>query len=302
FIHFEPNGNRWLLDRWTSYIFYESDQGWLTFAPEEHGAGSGNYTAFFTHPMTGDFWLASANGISRYDGQQWHIFKPTDLGKSTDYVTDMVVDAGGIVWAVTYQALYKIENNQLEIFIEEIPEIPLDLFRSLAIDGANSLWVGLHDAIARFENQSWTIFDQSNSGVPNGVIGELEFDDWGNLWIGSQQGGLAVYNHSGLPAYLSDDLHENSQDSLISDIDPEFEVFPNPVSRTNHLKVRVPGSFNLDNTYEYKLFNSLGQLVITGSIDSHWLLIPLQGVEAAGTYVLQIRNDKDSFSTKVIIH
>lgn len=303
FIHYEENGRRWLLERWQSLIFYESDSGWKTFEKEEHRAGSGTYDAYFNHPETGDFWLASANGISRYDGANWHIIKPKDLGLGSNWVYGMEVDENGVVWANTYQAILRIENNVPTIFTTEIPGYENNSFGKLTFDKEGRLWVGMDNALALLDNGSWQVFDNTNSGVPNGRISEIEFDEVGNLWLGSRDGGFAVYNPNGLPDHFLDDFHfVNTLDTLQNEPVSSYKLFPNPVSRNEELNVELLSSFWVSGNTTFTFYNSVGQVVQKGSINALQMAIPLQFVTVAGTYILEIKNGSRSIIEKIVVY
>ena len=262
FIHYDLNGNRWLLEKWESYLFFESNQGWLVFDYEEHGAVSGIYEAYFTHPNTGDFWLASANGISRYDGENWTIIRPSELpGLDADWVYNMKVDDNGIVWANTVQGILRIENNIPEIFVTEIPGYSEYAFRNFALDAQNNLWVGLDNAVAKFNGINWEVFDITNSGVPNGLIREMDFDESGNLWMGSSSGGFAVYNENGLPDYFFEDFHVGINYPSELNKKTDFTISPNPVLKEETLRLKLSDNFLIDKSTSISMFNNLGQLL-----------------------------------------
>lgn len=301
FIHHAPNGNKWLLEKWQSYLFFESNQGWQVFDHTEHGAVSGIYTTYFTHPQTGDFWLASANGISIYDGQNWIIIKPSDLsGLGSDWVYNMEIDENGVIWANTREAILKIENNTPEIFVTEIPGYAEYAFRNFTFDAEYFLWVGLDHAIAKFDGTDWEVFDNTNSGVPNGQIREMEFDQEGNLWLGSSGGGFAVYNENGLPDYFFEDFHVATNDPVSSESASNFIISPNPGWKDTALNIRIPEEFDIDNSSTLSIYNNLGQLIEIFSPTRNMSVTPMN--LTSGIYVFQLRNKTQSMIQKVIIH
>jgi len=302
-IHHEPDGKRWLLETYHAFIFHETSDGWQIFDRMEHGALGGNYEAYFTHPRTGDFWLASANGISRYDGQEWSVIKPSNLeGIYTDWVDDMEVDSDGTVWAVTRNGVLKIEDNIPEVFVSDIPGFENYRFNSITFDQQNRMWLGLYNAIALLDDGEWILFDNKNSGVPNGFINELEIDIAGNLWIGSGSGGLAIYNEKGLPEYFLSDS-TLIPDSLHTIDDIAFTVSPNPVLRSATLDVEITDSNELDKTSQLIFYNNLGQWIHTIPICSKDVRLALESFALpAGVYFLQLQHDSKSSTRKVILH
>ena len=303
FIHYEEDGKRWLLERWQSFIFYETDTGWKTFEKEEHSTGSGTYDIYFNHPQTGDFWLSSANGISRYDGTNWHIIKPKDLGLGSNWAYGMEVDENGIVWANTYQAILRIENNVPTIFTEGIPGYEDKSLGKLTFDEEGRLWIGMDDALAVLDNSTWQVFDNTNSGVPNGRISELEFDQSGNLWLGSWDGGFAVYNPDGLPDHFLEDFHfVNNLDTLQNEPVNSYKLFPNPVSRNEELNVELLSSFWASGNTTFLIYNSVGQVILQGNVNALQLTIPMRSVDVTGTYILEIKNGPRSIIERIMVY
>ncbi|MFT5166398.1 MAG: ligand-binding sensor domain-containing protein [Saprospiraceae bacterium] len=302
-IYHEPSGGRWLLETYNALLFHETTDGWYIFNRFRHGALGGNYNAYFTHPQTGDFWLASANGISRYDRQEWSIIKPDDFDDIyTDGVEDMKVDDNGIVWALTRNGILKIQDTVPEVFVTDIPGSENYRFNSFTFDQQHRLWVGLNSAIAVFDEGEWILFDNKNSGIPNGAINELHFDAAGNLWIGSGSGGLAIYNEKGLPEYLLSDS-PLLPDSLQVAEDISFTVSPNPGLRNAALNFTISNSFKLDDTSKLIIYNSLGQRIKDILICNRDMKVSLEPIGLTpGVYFFQVRNETHATTQKVIVH
>ena len=300
FIHHEPGGNRWLLEKYQSYIFYESDQGWLTFEHEEHGASSGIYESYFSYPQKEEFWLASANGISYYDSTGWTIIKPKDYGTASNWVYDMELDSDGVIWAVTSDAIINIKEYEFSIFTTQIEGITNSSFRSLTFDAQGRMWVGLDNTVAYLEGTEWVIFDNTNSGVPNGSITELEFDHAENLWIGSSQGGFAVFNENGLPDYLNPDIHTSV--TSISNKDNSLLIYPNPISRNNVLKVKIKDSSSIQKQAYVELYDIEGQLLLKTPVQKPITYLPLATINTSGTYLLKLKTNTQIITSKVVIH
>lgn len=302
FIHFEPNGSRWLLEKYQSYLFYESDQGWISFEHEEHGAPGGDYNRFFNHPITGHFWLASGNGISRYDGTNWTTIKPEDFGAGLNWVHEMVVNDEGTIWASSGKVLLKIEGEVITVVNNETSPLYQQQIRDLTLDSENNLWVGLIGRIAKYDGQSWLIFDKTNAGIPNGRIDNLNFDAEGNLWVGSTEGGFAVYNEAG----LSDDFwleeHPNALAQTPTDLVNSCDFFPNPIAKGVAVQLQLPEHFLIDPTSKIVCYNTSGQQVWKRNITNRDVRIPAHFFQSlSGLYYLSIQNSKGVYTCTTIV-
>ena len=300
FIYHEPNGGRWLLEKYQSYLFYQTGQEWLIFEHEEHGAASGIYESYFTHPQTGDFWLASANGISYFDGTNWAIIDPEDYGAFSHWVYDMELDDSGVIWGVTRDVVFKIENYEFSIFATQFEGLPYSSFRSLTFDEQGKMWIGLDHAIAYLEGTAWVIYDNTNSGVPNGAIHELEFDHAGNLWLGSGNGGFAVFNENGLPDYLSQDIHTSIPSEPKED--DSMHVYPNPISKNNTLNVEMNAPNFIPGQTYIMIYDMNGQLLWNEPVRALTTSIPMDIFEAKGAYILKLQTNAQIITSTFIVH
>ena len=296
YIYHTPAGKRWILDKWTSHLFYETGQGWLDFDYPEHGAVSENYFDYFTHPQTDDFWLASSNGISHYNGTQWELINPMDYGFPNSHVKGLAFDENGLVWAIAYNGLIKIENNLVTVF-QNFDEAT----GAIIIDENQHIWVGLQNNLARFDGQTWTYYNQSNSGMPNGLVRSLVFDAEGNLWIGSASGGLALFNEFGLSEEWSEAVHTGTSNSIV-DLEDEFRLYPNPISKENFLTIEFQKQIPPLNNIEVKLYTLLGQLVFRERMTNGILQINRSEMRVAtGILILKIENDTEQVVKKIML-
>lgn len=300
-MHYTPTGERWLLQNGNNYLFYESEQGWQAFDQDNHGIEYGGYNHFFNHPQTGDFWVATVSGISRYDGLEWHKIKPNDLGLPSNWVNGMAVDANGIVWATTSHAVLRIEDNTPEVFTIGIPDNPNRFFGALTLDSLDRLWVGMNDAIALYNADHWEVLDIYNSGVPNSRISALDFDTQGNLWIGSTHGGFAIFNPNGLPNYLLDDFHTATTEQIPTSSQSSLFIYPNPTNEGAWLNVEITAMDKISASCSYILYNNLGEVVKNGKILNKQFRVSVQGNLSPGIYFLQVQNGTKIYLERVVV-
>ena len=301
FIHFDMNGNRWLLERGGRYIFHEQGADWIHFLPAEHGVYTETYSAIFNHPVRQDLWVSSYNGISVYNGVEWRFIRAKDVIPLANYndITDMVVTSDGVVWASSRNYLLRIEDDIVEWVNGPFTPLLGGWVYGLALDAEENLWVGLTGAIAKFDGQDWTIFDNQNSGVPNGAIVELEIDAHGNVWIGSEQGGFAVYNENGVPDYLVNEGHNTSVTNPVAA--EEITVYPNPVANGGGLHVELPREYAHISTI-LRLYSIEGKLLLSQSVEGNGTVrISSEDLpSSAGMYLLSSENQYGVMSQLVV--
>lgn len=301
-VYTDPSGRRWILDQWTAYVLYESPTGWKVFDRSEHGNSSGNVSAYFTHPETGEFWMGGSGGISIYDGENWRIIDPEDYQTASYYgsIVNMVIDKNNVVWAATYDGLLRIENNTIEVFenIEVFGEYYR--FHALMLDNEDNLWVGLNNKIAKKENDTWKVYDHQNSGVPNGMISQLEIDSEDNIWVGSNAGGLAIFNPNG----LSESFFINEDNNLVpTPKSGQINIFPNPKLPNSPLCIQLSEELDLSSQTTGIWYNALGQRIAEFQVTEALTILPETFFYnwSAGVYYLSLFNGNEQVAGGVVI-
>ena len=152
--------------------------------------------------QTGFLWLGTRDGLNRYDGYSFRIFKhdprdPSTLSDSS--VRALVETPGGDLWIGTESGgLSRLRAGQdtFERF-QHSPEDPGSLasnnVRALLLDRRGHLWIGTDEAgLDRLDPTTGEIVHfraaADGSSLSDDRIRSLSEDRLGNLWIGTQEG------------------------------------------------------------------------------------------------------------------
>ena len=158
--------------------------------------------------QTGFLWIGTLDGLNRYDGYDFQIYKPDpDNTKSiTDrFVRALLVDQLGNIWIATrLGGVNKFDpTSQTFTLYRHDPNDPGSLTPgpvfSLFEDRSGNIWVGTEQGLNRLvpESNEITHFvhdpDDPNSLSHSTVWGMHEDDD-GVMWFGTQGGGLNAFD------------------------------------------------------------------------------------------------------------
>lgn len=132
----------------TTLFFLSSVQGQHFFKKltEENGLSDNRITCFLKD-KTGFFWIGTKNGLNRYDGHSFKIFRPGPGNSiSNEVINDIVQDSSGKIWIATMVGLniYDPASNHWETIMPDskdvIRGIPSSIVWDLEIKD-NKIWI-----------------------------------------------------------------------------------------------------------------------------------------------------------------
>jgi ligand-binding sensor domain-containing protein/signal transduction histidine kinase len=148
--------------------------------------------ALFEDP-NGQLWAGTRNGLARWNGEDWKIYKTPD----GLVVRAIAGDADGNLWVGT-------ENHGLNFFKDgkfishqkSEDGLPGNDISCLYLDKEGVLWVGTSGhGLARFDRGKWQRYS-TDDGLASNSIDYIIEDDEGCLWIGSNAGLMRIQKNS----------------------------------------------------------------------------------------------------------
>jgi signal transduction histidine kinase/ligand-binding sensor domain-containing protein len=114
---------------------------------EENGLSDNRVTCFLKD-KTGFLWVGTKNGLNRYDGSSFKVFKPAPNNSiSNEIINDIVQDSSGKIWVATVAGLniYDPATNQWETMMpinsDNKGDLPSYLIWDLYVDEQNHIWI-----------------------------------------------------------------------------------------------------------------------------------------------------------------
>ena len=169
----------------------------------------------------GFMWIATANGLNRYDGYTFENFRSHEL--------DTLSISSNITYVVYEDHQERVwvgSEKGLDLFNRKLGRFDHHFFKDSSVrvvyeDSKNRLWVGVDGGIfvyneqkELFEKYFHNIFFEIHADLYNTSICILE-DHNENLWIGTSNGGVFVYNFK--TQKFKDYYHDPKKRTSISD-------------------------------------------------------------------------------------
>ncbi|MGN6601963.1 MAG: ligand-binding sensor domain-containing protein [Ginsengibacter sp.] len=113
---------------------------------------SNNSIYFISQDSKGFMWFATKDGLDRFDGFHFKVFRinsPEDANHlTTDYIFSLLPGKNGMLWVGAQRGLYKFDpdKEKLEPFIDSLSNI-----YDLTMDNAGNLWFISSSTVCRFD-------------------------------------------------------------------------------------------------------------------------------------------------------
>lgn len=158
----------------------------------------------------GFIWIATADGLNRFDGKAFKHYKysVTDsLTISGNFINKLVEDKSHKIWVGTNGNGLNYFDNNLDIF----RRIPLDASKeknesvtALCIDEHENIWVGSRfSGLHKLQPSQNNTYKQNNF-FPNIPVTALLIDQQKEMWIGDMEGNVYRTNPQNEKSFLND--------------------------------------------------------------------------------------------------
>lgn len=162
-----------------------------------------SFVAAITQDKQGFIWMATLDGLARYDGHAFRVFRPTTSGQpglSSAGLAGLMADSRGNLWVQTYQGGLDWFDTRRERVINFSRSslyqqtVGLDTLESYYPDQKNRLWVWLrHQGLICFEPgkrsaRRYRHQPAEPGSLSSNTITGLVEDGLGRIWVATPQG------------------------------------------------------------------------------------------------------------------
>ncbi len=179
-----------------------------------------NSVRYMYQDSKGFLWLATLNGLSRYDGNSFLTFRPEageKVSLSDNRIYSLIEDKDGFLWISTTPELYSCYDLQKACFVDYTGVGELEQnYSSLLIATNGDVWLrhsgnGCRRIIHQKDRQMTSIDYKTERGnLPDNRVQFINEDTNGRIWIGTQRGLVSVVDGK----YKIEDRQLNFMSSL----------------------------------------------------------------------------------------
>jgi signal transduction histidine kinase/ligand-binding sensor domain-containing protein/DNA-binding response OmpR family regulator len=264
----------------------------------------------------GFMWIGTMNGLNRYDGYEFKIFKGQSASSrnfTNNRVTRLWEDRKGFIWAETYDGYYHFFNPQTEIF-STIPDYGENAAKNFRINsflqyddetvilGSNSGIFILYFDAERSTYSGNHYPDKGNHPLSNNNVRFVHADKDKNVWIGTEKGvnmlskgdilnRNATFQHLFVNASFTS-ICEDPHQIWFGTEEIGIIVFDRNTEKFTHLNRENQPSF-ISNHISILWYSSNGQhiagfeggcVLIGNAVNGKWSSVPFHGSKLNGIY------------------
>ena len=207
-IWFGTNGAGVVKYKGGSWTYYKND-------PKLSNTISSNYIYSITIDSNGNKWIGTANGVCKFDGQNWVSYK-VENGLAENHVYSIAIDKLGNKWFGTNGGASKFDDNNWTNYVynkDNANGIAGNGVMDIAIDNQGNKWFATFGGLSEFDGTTWTTFKTQTDWLKWGIsefdgvkwttyttanstviapVNAITKDTNGNLWFGTSNGLLEL--------------------------------------------------------------------------------------------------------------
>ena len=175
----------------------------------------------------GFIWIGTDNGLNRYDGYKFKIFK-NDLSDaasiSNNYIKDISEDKNGNIWVATVGGginMFDRKANRFYHYVHDAKNknsVSDNFINKITFDTSGKLWIATElDGLDLFDPATGKSIHYTNdknnlNSISDNCVTTVFKDSKNNIWVGTYKNGLSLFNrhNNNFKNFKHSDNHINS--------------------------------------------------------------------------------------------
>jgi ligand-binding sensor domain-containing protein/signal transduction histidine kinase/CheY-like chemotaxis protein len=225
----------------------------------ENGLSNNNVTCSI-QDIHGFMWIGTRDGLNRFDGYSFRIFRDTDEGAKSlgnNWILSLAIDKKGALWVGTYMGIYKY--NEKEENFDLIPFCKGMKAKNLVFDSSGNLWVILDGKLVKYNEQLDS--HQTYSIPDNGFLNSFCYTSTEKIWLVLSNGMLYQFDISS-GEFQGIDLFSHSPNFKVKNL---TSIYPSITGDKIFIGSTTHGAKLFDtqtNTYKDLMSKEIGQVEI----------------------------------------
>lgn len=154
----------------------------------------------------GDVWIATAEGLERWDGRTIHHYKKDGITLMTSDIRALHEDLDGTLWIGTDKGIVRrLPNDRWSLFDEKgtAKGLPSNTIRAIHSGANGILWVATDNGLSSFDGKTWQAYDKKKNLLPSDDVYDVHSSEDGYVWIATNKG-IGKYNGKTCLYFLKD--------------------------------------------------------------------------------------------------
>lgn len=212
----DRHGNLWFCTAFDGLIRYDGRE-FVSFTTKD-GLAS-NTVRDILEDEDGILWIATAGGLSSYDGESFTTlteyengpFTYGSFGKEGNHreLWDVLKDRQGHLWIATMDGVFRHNGTSFSHFPLPVIAAPTSFeFTSNMVycifeDQDGTLWFGTDGAgVVSYDGSTMVVYTEKEDGLCSDRVCSILQDRQGNFWFGTSGGGVSRYDGSAFTTHL----------------------------------------------------------------------------------------------------
>ena len=201
---------------WTMYDY--------TNTPLPEGGTEGGYIAGMVEDHAGNKWIATSNGLFKWNEEGWTHYNSENSGLPHDVMHCIAIDENDVMWIGTgYGGLTRFDGQNWYSYNYGNSNIPFDEVIAISINKNNGeIWICMYSfGIAKFDGNSFTHFITPDTPYEFDLNYDIAIENDTTVWVSTIGAGLARLCGNEWTVFDSTNSELSASSSLFIAIDHE---------------------------------------------------------------------------------